>query len=70
MKMTYQERKARLARLPKGTMWESEHPECAAVPEQGRSVSREVAELLRTKRQYCVPVRDSRLAWVRKYRNL
>ena len=47
MRMSYQERKARLARLPKGTMWESEHPEEKRIPEQVRSVSREVAQLLR-----------------------
>lgn len=42
--MSYQERKARLARLFKGTMWESEHPEEKRIPEQVRSVSREVCE--------------------------
>ena len=70
MKMSYQERKARLARLPKGTMWESEHPEKKRIPEQVRSVSREVAQLLREKRSAVVPVRDRRRAWTRRYWNL
>ena len=62
--MSYQERKARLARLPKGIMWESEHPE------QVRSVSRDVAQLLREKKSAVVPVRDRRRVWARKYWNL
>ena len=70
MKMSYQERKARLARLPKGTMWESEHPEEKRNPEQVRSVSREVAQLLREKKIAVVPVRDRRSSWTRKYWNL
>ena len=68
--MSYQERKARLARLPKGTMWESEHPEGKRIPEQVRSVSREVAQLLREKRSVVMPVRVRRKAWTRKYWNL
>lgn len=60
MRMSYQERKARLARLPKGAMWESEHPEEKRIPEQVRSVSREVAQLLREKKSAVVPVRDRR----------
>jgi hypothetical protein len=70
MKVSYQERKARLARLPKGTMWESEHPEEKRIPEQVRSVSREVAQLLREKRSVVMSVRDRRKAWTRKYWNL
>lgn len=60
MRMSYQERKARLARLSKGTMWESEHSEEKCIPEQVRSVSREVAQLLREKKSAVVPVRDRR----------
>jgi len=56
--------------LPKGTMWESEHPEEKRIPEQVRSVSREVAQLLREKKSAVVPVRDRRSAWTRKYWNL
>lgn len=70
MRKSYQERKARLARLPKGTMWESEHPEEKRIPEQVRSVSREVALLLREKKSAVVPVRDRRSSWTRKYWNL
>lgn len=64
--MSYQERKARLARLSKGTMWESEHPEEKRIPEQVRSVSREVAQLLREKRNAVVPVRDRRGSWMER----
>ena len=66
------ERAARLARLPKGTMWESEHPECRPVVEERKSkrMSAELAELIREKRNVFVPVRNPRQAWVRKYRNL
>lgn len=66
------ERAARLARLPKGTMWESEHPECrsAAETRMSKRMSAEVAELIREKQNAFVPVRNPRPAWVRKYRNL
>lgn len=66
------ERAARLARLPKGTMWESEHPECGSVSveRKTRSVSAELAELIREKKSFIVPVRNPRQAWVRRYRNL
>lgn len=70
MRMSYQERKARLARLPKGIMWESEHPEEKRIPEQVRLVSREVAQLLREKKSAVVPVWDWRSSWTRKYWNL
>lgn len=65
------ERAVRLARLPKGTMWKSEHPECRpAVESQKKSISSELSELIREKQNAFVPVRNSRQAWVRKYRNL
>lgn len=65
------ERAARLARLPKGTMWESEHPECRPVAQsQKKGISSELAELIREKQNVFVPVRNPCQAWVRKYRNL
>ena len=64
------DRAAKLARLPKGTCWEAEHFEIVDRSNEGGSVSKEVADLIREKRNVFVKICNPQTAWIRKYREL